>query len=50
MRGEYGSSGSLFSYIDVEARVGSDHPLRLIRRIVNEVLEGLSPEFEPFYS
>jgi UDPglucose 6-dehydrogenase len=27
MRGEDESSGSLFSYVDLEARVGKDHPL-----------------------
>lgn len=50
MRGEDRSSGSLFSYVDVEARVPARHPLRLIREIVNEVLEGLSSEFEGLYS
>ena len=31
MRGEDRRSGSLFSYVDLEARVGADHPLRTIR-------------------
>ena len=39
-------SGELFSYVDVETRVGLDHPLRRIRSIVNETLEGLTGEFE----
>jgi|TARA_B100000315_G_scaffold88673_1_gene81461 transposase len=50
MRGEERSSGSLFSYVDLEARVPSNHPLRLIRGIVNEVLSSLSAEFEALYS
>jgi transposase len=50
MRGEEGSSGSLFSYVDLEDRVPSNHPLRLIRGIVNEVLSSLSAEFEALYS
>ena len=29
MRGGDERSGSLFSYVDLEARVGKDHPLRI---------------------
>ena len=35
MRGSDGKTGALFSYVDLEARVGKDHPLRLIRMLVN---------------
>jgi hypothetical protein len=35
-------SGLLFSYVDLEARVGKDHPLRTIRAIVNEALSALA--------
>ncbi len=35
MRGSDDSSGSLFSYVDLEARVRGDHPLRTIREIAN---------------
>jgi hypothetical protein len=38
MRGSDERSGELFSYVDLEDRVPAQHPLRLIRRIVNEVL------------
>ena len=31
MRGGDERSGSLFSYVDIEARVAKDHPLRSIR-------------------
>jgi hypothetical protein len=41
MRGSDGRSGSLFSYVDLEARVRGDHPLRLIRQIANDGLEAL---------
>ena len=34
-----------FSYVDLEGRVGEDHPLRAIRGIVNEALSALSSEF-----
>ena len=50
MRGGDERSGSLFSYVDLEARVGKDHPLRSIRGIVNEALAALSGEFSALYS
>lgn len=50
MRGQDQTSGSLFSYIDFEVRVPSDHPLRTIRIIVNDVLASLSSDFEAMYS
>ena len=50
MRGEDRKSGSLFSYVDLEERVPAAHPLRVIRGIVNEVLDGLSSDFEAVYS
>ena len=50
MRGEDRLSGSLFSYVDLEARVPARHPLRLIREIVNDVLGSLSADFASAYS
>jgi transposase len=50
MRGEDRQSGGLFSYVDLEVRVPADHPLRPIRRIVDDALSGLSGEFEALYS
>ena len=50
MRGRDQSSGNLFSYVDLEERIPDDHPLRLIREIVNDVLGSLSSEFETLYS
>lgn len=49
MRGSDKRSGSLFSYVDLEARVPENHPLRVIRRIVNDVLASLDGEFERLY-
>ena len=45
MRGSDDRSGSLFSYVDLEARVRPDHPLRTIREIANAALADLSKEF-----
>jgi len=50
MRGDDRESGRLFSYVDLEARVPTGHPLRLIREVVNEVLGSLSSEFAGLYS
>ena len=50
MRGDDQICGSLFSYIDLEARVETGHPLRPIREIANTALAALSGEFEALYS
>ena len=50
MRGGDDRSGELFSYVDLEARVREDHPLRAIRAIVNEGLAAMEREFAPLYS
>lgn len=49
MRGSDKRSGSLFSYVDLEARVRRDHPLRPIREIANTALGDLSEEFAALY-
>ena len=50
MRGNDNRSGELFSYVDLEARVRRDHPLRAIRTTVNEALSALEREFGALYS
>jgi transposase len=40
----------LFSYVDLEARVRADHPLRTIRRLANAALGDLSSDFEGLYT
>ena len=50
MRGSDQHSGSLFSYVDLEARVPKDHPLRAIRDIVNDSLSELSSDFAVLYA
>ena len=50
MRGDDPSQGAAFSYVTPEQRVPSDHPLRLIREMTNEVLGLLSGRFEELYS
>jgi transposase len=50
MRGGDVRTGELFSYVDLEARVRKDHPLRAIRQIVNEALVLLEQDFAALYS
>ena len=50
MRGGDKRTGELFSYVDLEKRVRSDHPLRAIRGLVNEALVALEHEFSGLYA
>src|ERR671922_102882 len=50
MRGSDTTTGSLFSYVDLEHRVPARHPLRLIRAVVNEALATLDAEFARLYA
>ena len=50
MRGTDEQTGSLFSYQSPESLVPLDHPLRMIRTVVNAALERLSCDFSQLYS
>jgi transposase len=50
MRGPDDQTNGMFSYLSPEQRVRSDHPLRAIRRMTDEVLAALSPQFTKMYS
>jgi transposase len=50
MRGGERQSEGLFSYLRLEERIAADHPLRAIRALVDEVLAGLSSQFDDLYS
>lgn len=50
MRGDDEHQDAMFSYISPEARVPHDHPLRIIRRLVDTILVELSPEFDALYA
>ena len=45
MRSKDESSGSLFSFVDLEARVPRGHPLRVIHDLTNAALVEMSGEF-----
>lgn len=42
-------TGSLLSYVDLEARVRRDQPLRVVREIVNAALVGMDGDFAVLY-
>ena len=46
MRGDDQQQNHVFSYLSPEARVRKDHPLRIIRAMMDEVLSQLSRRFE----
>src|SRR5829696_7625524 len=50
MRGSDARTGDLFSYVDLEDRVPSQHPLRMVRAVVNHVLSALSGDFAKVYA
>jgi transposase len=43
-------TGVLFRYVDLDARVRKDHPLRLIRAVVTEALRAMEREIASLYS
>jgi len=50
MRGEDIKQSGIFSYRTAEERVPAEHPLRAMRRMVDEALKGLSPRFARMYA
>ena len=50
MRGEDQKQNHMFSYLSPEARVRKDHPLRIIRAMMDEVLSQLSRRFDRMYA
>ena len=50
MRGQERLDRSLFSYVDLEARVPAKHPLRVMRGLVNASLAALDGAFDALYS
>lgn len=50
MRGRNDQNEGLFSYVRLEERIPSDHPLRAIRLLVDEALAKLNGRFEALYS
>jgi transposase len=50
MRGDDPQQAAMFSYMSPEERVPRNHPLRIIRGMVDTVLNERSPRFAVLYS
>lgn len=50
MRGDDQQQSGMFSYVSLEDRVPQDHPLRLIRKAVDEVLRSMAKDFDGMYA
>lgn len=50
MRGNERQQGAMFSYIAIEDRIPTDHPLRAMRAMVDPILQELSPRFAALYA
>lgn len=50
MRGDERVQDGMFSYVSLEQRVPSDHPLREVRKVTDAVLRRLSPDFDALYA
>jgi hypothetical protein len=46
MRGDYFEQADIFSDVRAEQRIAKDHPLRGIRRMVDDALKAISPHFD----
>ena len=50
MRGQQEPQVTMLAYVDLEARVPADHPLRTIKAVADRALKQLSPEFDRMYA
>jgi transposase len=50
MRGDDQQQSGMFSYVSLEERVPQDHPLRSIRKTVDEVLRAMAKDFDGMYA
>jgi transposase len=50
LRGDDNQQEGIFSCVSPEKRVPADHPLRPIRKMVDEILKEMSPRFAQLYS
>lgn len=50
MRGSEPQQVALFSYVSLEERIPTDHPLRALRPMVDRALATLSPTFDQIYA
>jgi transposase len=50
MRGRRDPQLSMLAFVDLDARIPSDHPLRTVKRLADRALAALSPVFDRMYA
>ncbi|TSJ82870.1 transposase, partial [Chitinimonas sp. BJB300] len=50
MRGDDLIQGAMFSYVDLNSRVPTIHPLRPLKQAVDTILAAMSPQFQARYA
>jgi transposase len=50
MRGDDQQQSGMFSYVSVDERVPQDHPLRIVRKMVDEILRAMAKDFDGMYA
>jgi transposase len=50
MRGDDRQQSGMFSYVSLEERIPQDHPLRPIRKAVDEIFRAMNQEFDGLYA
>ncbi len=50
MRGSQDHQGAMFRYVSQEDRIPHDHPLRILRGMVDPIVKSLSKRFDKLYS
>ena len=50
MRGDDLQQSAAFSYVSLEERVPANHPLRPVRKVVDEIFRSMNREFDGLYA
>ena len=50
MRGRRNPQSTMLAFVNLDERVPSDHPLRIIKGVADEVLDRMSGDFDTMYS
>ncbi len=50
MRGRRNPQSTMLAFVNLDERVPADHPLRIIKRVADDVLSRMSDDFDTMYS
>ena len=50
VRGRHDPQVTMLAFIDLETRLPPDHPLRVIKKLADQALKGLSPDLDRMYA